>query len=757
MPEVRSSELLRTKFVPGRIPRRAIVRERCLAKLDEGENRRLTLVCASAGFGKSTIVAQWHQSASRTRPVAWLKLDERENDPVVLWSYVIAAIQQVTRADFGASALSALASSAPVEELALIRLVNELADEDTPLCIVLDDLQRVSSRIAIGSLAWFIEQAPDNVRVVISTRSDPVALPLSRLRAQGELVELRARDLRFDNQETADFLNSTWRLGLSDKAIRSLQSRTEGWPVALQFAAVWLGGVPDREQSAHDFDAANENTLDYLIREVLLTLEPRLQQLMLRIAVVERVSASLCDAMMMREGSQKELQELANRNLFVESAGTGNGWYQLHLLLRAALRIELQREEPGLEAELLRRAARWHRMEGHVDEAMACSFEGCDFELAREVFFAAWLEHASNGRFQTLLAWLGRFPPELMSNDNALMAMKAWTLVLAGRPDDARAVLQDIDKDALGAEPHDPPAWFSSTKSCVAALEAFLPCGNAKQALAAAREAVALEPVGSPSRTAPCVSLGRALRDTGSDREAIDLFREVTRAAPVVGLWPSAAASFAYLALFARDAGETDDFHQLADKGGRINLERGCSESSGIADLVYGLSLAAKGNMDDAESLVRHGFEVVCRRGHPLEKLNVISELIGFLQLQGNADEVQQLLRDADELLDGCADPGIWADRIDRLRQPDNRTTPRPIQLWRCAYRSRADSAAVAREQSLGTRTLQRVVRLVQHSAHAYQVHLPEARRVVPDGSCPAGPDPKSLPQLAACTFVPFT
>lgn len=673
------TEVLKTKLLPARVPPHAIARQRCLARLSEGAHCRLTLLSAGAGFGKSTLLAQWVESESKTRPVAWLRLDERENDPVVLWSYVIAAVQRVTRADFGASALSALASSAPVEELALTRLVNELIDEDVPLCIVLDDLHRVSSSLAIASLAWFIDHAPSNVRLIAASRSDPVALPLSRLRAQGELVELRADELRFDNEEAAAFLNVGGALGLTDEAVRALESRTEGWPVGLQLASISLTSAPDRERFARDFDAANENTLDYLVREVLNTLPPPLQEFVLRISTVERVSASLCDVMLTREGSQKDLQELAGRNLFIEAASPLGHWYQFHHLLRTALQIELRLQHPGLDEELLRRAAIWHHEQGNLSDAMSCAFEAHDYSLARDFLFGDWLAQATKGHLETVTAWLGQFPPSVISTDGGLQGMLAWTLALDGKPSEALSILRSIEESTVSMEAVVPSTWFASVASSVAALKAFLPSGDARLDLASAREAVTLEPAGSAWRVFPCWILGRALRNAGHDREGTDWFREAVATGPAAGHWALTASSYAYLAIIARDAGELDDFHRFAETGASIAMERETGGIAGLPDIVHGASLAAQGRTEDAEAMVRGGSDTIARRGHPFERLNVISELVALAQVHGGTDDIPELLREADAILAACVDPGIWTDRIDRLRrtvQPQAGSTP---------------------------------------------------------------------------------
>ena len=287
--------LLVTKLHPPFVPAQTVVRERLFERLRSGKGLRLSLVACPAGFGKSTVLAAWRERESRDRPVAWVSLDEADNDPVVLWSHVIHALGRVCPG-LADARLTEMVASAPLLEVVLPRLVNELV-EQPEIALVLDDFHRLSSTAARESAAWFVDRAPSTVQLVLATRTDP-ALPLGALRAHGQLLELRADELRFTGAEAVEFLNGHLGLDMDEADVELLVARTEGWPAGIYLAALSLSGKPDKHGLVTAFDGTSAHVVDFLSSEVLAGYEPDLQNFMLRTSVLERLCAPLCDAVL---------------------------------------------------------------------------------------------------------------------------------------------------------------------------------------------------------------------------------------------------------------------------------------------------------------------------------------------------------------------------------------------------------------------------------------------------------------------------
>ena len=339
--------LVATKLHPPAVREQSIRRERLLERLRSGSDRRLTLVACPAGFGKTTLLAAWRDAEAARKPVAWLTLDEGDNDPVVLWSHAIGALRQASPAVAGS--VSADTVVAPVVEVVLPGLVNEL-DGQGEMALILDDYHRLSSVAARASVRWFIEHAPPQFQLVLATRTEP-NLPVATLRAHGELLELRADDLRFTSEEADAFLNGRLGLDLTPEDVDALVGKTEGWPAGLYLAALSLAPAADRHAFVRTFGGSNRHVVDFLVTEVLEAHDPPAQALMLRASILERLSGPLCDAVMEQEGSAAMLEALSRSNLFLVPLDDEAGWYRFHHVFAQLLRVELERRQPGLASD----------------------------------------------------------------------------------------------------------------------------------------------------------------------------------------------------------------------------------------------------------------------------------------------------------------------------------------------------------------------------------------------------------------------
>ena len=370
--------LLETKLHPPLARAQTVVRDRLLERLRPDPGVKLLLVAAPAGCGKTTLLGMWREAGQR--PVAWLTLDDGDNDAVVLWSHVIEALRRVLPA-IDVPVAPEQVGAARIVDAVLPGLVNTLA-EQADAALVLDDFHRLSGGPARDSVSWFVAHAPSTFQLVVSSRSEP-ALPLASLRAHGELLEMRADDLGFTAEEAHALLNERLGLGLGRDEIDGLVERTEGWPAGVYLAALSLQGVEDRHAFISRFGGTNRYVVDFLVDEVLEAHDEAAQALMLCTSILDRLCGPLCDAVLDQEGSAELLTALSRTNLFLMPLDGNGEWFRFHHLFAQLLRVELQHREPGLAQTLHRRAFVWYRDHGLLDEAIEHALEGDAFAEAR--------------------------------------------------------------------------------------------------------------------------------------------------------------------------------------------------------------------------------------------------------------------------------------------------------------------------------------------------------------------------------------
>jgi LuxR family transcriptional regulator, maltose regulon positive regulatory protein len=363
----RPPPLLTTKLHPPAGREQTVMRGRLVERLQAPAGTKLTVLAAPAGYGKTTLLGGWREWQAPERPIAWLTVDEGDNDPVVLWSYVTATLADACPA-LEVTAVPGNVDAATVMDAFLPRLINAIAAFG-PAALVLDDFHELASGPARDSLAWFIDRVPSTFQFVIATRSEP-GLPLGALRAHGELVELRAAELGFDATEADALLNDLLGLGLERTQVEALVERTEGWPAGIYLAGLSLQATPNRSEFVSRFSGGNRHVVDFLVDEVLNPHDPDVQTLMLHSSVLGRMCGPLCDAVLEVEGSEERLHELARTNLFVVPLDDRGEWYRFHQLFAQLLRVELEHREPGLAPTLHRRALAWHLRHGTLEEAL---------------------------------------------------------------------------------------------------------------------------------------------------------------------------------------------------------------------------------------------------------------------------------------------------------------------------------------------------------------------------------------------------
>jgi len=435
-------------------------RSRLIKRLNEslpgqrdGFTRKLTLISAPAGYGKTMLVSDWIEHLQAENPketriknkVAWLSLDEGDNNPTLFLTYIIAALQTI-ETDIGTGALNALESSQPtLSETTLKALINEIATLPDRIILVLDDYHLIVSQAVHDPLIFLIENQPPQLHLVIATREDP-QLPLARMRALHQLNELRAVDLRFNFHEAAEFLNRVMGLNLSAEEIAALETRTEGWIAGLQLAALSLQGKDDTATLINSFTGSNRLVLDYLIQEVIVQQPENIQTFLLQTAILSRLSGSLCDALTDQNNGQETLEYLDLVNLFVVPLDNERRWYRFHLLFADLLRQRLHQTQPEQVPILHLKASKWYEQNGFTEQAIEHSLRAEDFNRAALLAELAWPEMHMSYKGVTWLRWVEAIPDELVRTRPILSTGYGWSLIDSGDLDSADLRLKDAER-----------------------------------------------------------------------------------------------------------------------------------------------------------------------------------------------------------------------------------------------------------------------------------------------------------------------
>src|SRR5438132_5590736 len=441
-----ASPLLETKlYVPTR--RRDLVpRPRLRERLDRGVESKLTLVSAPAGFGKTTLLAEWLGAADAdVRLAAWLSLDHSDNHPPSFWTYVIAALQTVAP-DVGASAISLLQSAQPPAiESVLASVLNELNAIAQDLVLVLDDYHVIDAHDIHTGTVFLLDHLPPQMHLVIGSRADP-ALPLARLRARGELVEIRAADLRFTPDEAAAYLNEAMGLDLTARDLAALEERTEGWIAALQLAALSIQGRDDVAGFIAGFAGDDRYIVDYLVEEVLQRQPQHVRSFLQQTSILDRLSGPLCDAVTGQDGGKAMLEALERANLFVVPLDDRRRWYRYHHLFADVLRARMLDEQPDEVRELHRRASAWYEKNGEPPEAIRHALAADDLPRAADLLEPAAPALLRSRQEARLLRWLKALPEDVLRCRPVLGNAYAGALLSTGQLDGVEAHLRDAER-----------------------------------------------------------------------------------------------------------------------------------------------------------------------------------------------------------------------------------------------------------------------------------------------------------------------
>jgi LuxR family maltose regulon positive regulatory protein len=541
-----SAPILTTKlYIPPQRPK-VVCRPQLVARLSEGLRGKLTLVSASAGFGKTTLISDWVAGCGRL--VAWLSLDEGDSDPARFVAYLIAALQTIA-AGIGDGVLAALKSPQPPSIEALLTiLLNEIAAVPDDFVLVLDDYHVVDAKAVDQALAFLLEHQPRQMHLVIATREDP-SLPMARYRARGQLTELRTADLRFTPAETAEFLNQVMGLNLSAEDIAALESRTEGWIAGLQLAAISMQGQKDTANFIRSFTGGHHFVLDYLLQEVLQQQPESIQTFLLRTSILDRMCGTLCEAVVYGDAApvvpaigQETLEYLERANLFVVPLDNERRWYRYHHLFAELLQQRLHQsltspasDEVRSAAALHTRASQWYEDNALEIEAFHHAAAANDIERAERLIGGGRLPLHSLAAVTTVLDWLNSLPKAVLDARPWLWVRSATSALMSGQTTGVEEKLQAAEAALAAAMPNadldDKTRDLIGQIAAVRATLALLRYQPEATIIQARRALEYLHPNNLPFRSRAIWTLGFAYQLQGDRAAARQVYTEAIRQA----------------------------------------------------------------------------------------------------------------------------------------------------------------------------------------------------------------------------------
>ncbi len=628
--------LLATKLYKPAVRPGRIARPRLLTRLDEAQSRRLALVSAPAGFGKTTLVSTWLEDRE---PVGWFSVDEGDNDPVRFLSYFVAALQQVD-GGIGQSLQRVLNSpQLPSTESAMTMLINDIVGVDRPLILVLDDYHLIDSRYVHEVLRFLLENQPPTMHVIIVTREDP-PFSLANLRARGQLVELRADDLRFTPEETLRFLRDSMGLDVSADIAAILEQRTEGWAAGLQMAALSLKDQGDIGRFVDSFGGSDVFVLDYLTEEVLRRQPEHVQAFLLQTSILDRLHAPLCDAVTGRDDSQAMLETLQQENLFLIPLDNRRLYYRYYHLFLDVLRSHLNRKHASLIPDLHRRAARWYAGHAMFEEAIDHALKGQDYEEAVGMLEQVAEDTLMRGEALILRRWLESLPEDVILSSPHLCIFHALTLLLAWKQPAVEARLQAANaQGTLTGE-------VAAVKSLISVIQE-----TSDQVVAYAQQALEHLPESSVllrDLAHWSIALGHYLG--GDEATAHRLLTEATVRSNARGNVFIALLALYLLAVSQMAQGYLNRVEELyRQMVSIVDLQERRIIFSGLASLAYGDLLRERGDLEGAERYLEEGIALSRQFGTPVLLVNVYTDLARTKHSQGDVEAAFDLINRAEQ------------------------------------------------------------------------------------------------------------
>lgn len=679
--------VLEASVTPPRVRPECIARPRLRALLGDGPARKVVLVAAPPGYGKSTFLADW--ASSLEGRVGWLSLDEHDNDPARFFAGVVAALRRVMPG-IGERALAAIASpGVDLVGVALPLLMNDLAAADGEVILVIEDYHLITNSDVHRALAYLIERSPAALRVVVSTRQDP-ALPLGRLRARGELAEVRADDLRFTDEETGQVLIGSLGLPLTGKDVAQLQARTEGWPAAVYLAALMLRGRSDPGALIERFAGDDRYIVDYLTTEVLAHQPPELRSFLLRTSMLKRFCGPLCDAVTGRDDSTERLAELERSNLLLVPLDTRRQWYRYHHLFGDLLRHELEATERAALPELYVRASTWCRDAGLIVDAAGYAIAAGDLAAVAELVGRSYELFVDRGQIATVVGWLEAIPESAVGDDWLLGFSGGVVYANAGRIDDAErwlALARTAPQVPRDGQP--PTVLLSALAGTLRLLR-----GDIGGTVAHERQALAGVPEDAIWALAPRMVLASGLWWSGQRREAAAVLDGAIRVARRAEIPVNLAYALGVRAAIALEDEDEPAADALVREAIEVIGSAGLEEHAwtAMAQITRGVLLARRGDLSAAAETIERGHVLGQRLRAWQVTVSAMLALAEVRQRQHDPTAARRLVARARDVLETLPDPGDGFHRLERtekvlrLRVP-RRAASTPSAFWELSPR----------------------------------------------------------------------
>jgi LuxR family maltose regulon positive regulatory protein len=672
-----SLPLLKTKLYIPPVRPELVPRPSLIQRLNAGLHRKLTLVSAPAGSGKTTLVSTWLHSGDR--PSTWLSLDAGDNDPIRFFTYLIAALQK-RDGDIGQSVQHLLeASQSPRPESLIMALINDIVATPESFVLVLDDYHTIAELAIHEAVGLLLERQPLQMHLVVATRHDP-PLPLSRLRGRGQVTEIRRGDLRFTREETAAFLNQAMGLRLTSTEIATLEARTEGWITGLQLAALSMQGR-DGESVARfieGFSGRYHFVLDYLTDEVLKRQPEPVQRFLLQTSILEQMCSPLCDAVLsigergLESGdtpvpnswhpSKQMLEQLDAANLFIVPLDDEHTWYRYHHLFAELLQARLQETDPDRIPELHRQAVGWYEANAFASEAVHHALATEDFGLAADVIQRQIMKIATWSRLDvaTLLGWLRALPDEVVHSRPWLWLFTARALFSTGQIQTTLRILDELEA-SLRADPSIPDGeqvrqLIIADRASYAAVR-----GDVQQAIAFAQRFLARVPEDDAfGRIRAMAILGMAHMRSGAVSQAHHAFTTASNLAQASDISFVAVPMVCNLAEVQIVQGRLRQALQTCERAMRIGTVDGTRISSaGFVGLGFGKVLYEQNDLQAAERYLLQGLEVLSRGGIAEHFGNMHAVLAQVKQAQGEAESAMAAIQQAVDMAQGSSIPRL--------------------------------------------------------------------------------------------------
>lgn len=644
--------ILATKFHTPTFTTKFISRPRLIEQINAGVNCKLTLISAPAGFGKSTLLGEYVTKSNIE--VAWISLDRGDNDPIRFLIYFINAIK-IIKPHFGEEILDTLQSQQNTkQEFLLSEIINQIVlNIPGPFVMVMDDYHFITDPEIQKMLSFLVENQPQQMHLVISTRSDP-PWPLARLRVRGEMNEIRAQDLRFRNQEISQFLIEMMCLNLKSDEIRLLEARTEGWIAGLQMAAISMQSQENITGFIQSFTGSHRFILDFLVEEVLDQQPLGLREFLLKTSILKRLAGDLCNFVLNIENSQSILLEIEHLNLFLIPLDDQRIWYRYHHLFADLLLHRLKQDHPDVEKQLNLRASTWFSNHGFISDAIEHALACKDYDAAAEIVEQNVVALKDHGELSVVLRWLDEFPEHRLHSRPWLCIAKAWALAYIGNSNETKILLEKAE-NTLSNNPSD----IGHIQGHISAISCYLKLfdGEFAGCIEDGYQALRYLPeTDIQTRISVTTTLASALRVTGEIKTAYNLLLDIIEISQKSAATQTSVRLKCALAITQVDLGYLQDAIETLESAIAIATRVGIDGRikvmpvAGHAYVRLGLVLYSMNKLDSALQHVKLGVDLCNRWGqaNSIWESHMILTLI--LKAVGNNDEYQKALTETETI-----------------------------------------------------------------------------------------------------------